>query len=410
MNKLISNLIISYSSSLIGFLVVIASARILGAEEYYWMALGIAIGGFIIPLTNLGSDRTFVRDAIKAENPEEVEEIVTLSLSVRVTFALAISVCMFIWSYLYFGSILNSIAITSISAWVGIQGLYPASWYDFVNATRRQNGIVLIERLFCVGIVVWVYFMPELIHVTAVLGVLLLTSRLASVIVQIRVWWLYQGSRRLQLKFILPRPGMPGINYRVTLTLLANTLLTFGNQLILAGSAPAVEFAAYSLAFQIVSMVFLFQTLAIRLLSRNIAEACNSGKGIIKSMVYKGMLMALGSALMAFCAYIVILFFPAILDDNRFVVAVAYMPVLCLWITIVGAGQVVTQHLLALGQETIYFATGIIGGGVAFFLGFLFVPEHGAYAVAVILLLIHSGVIAINTFGVIYMTNMREEF
>jgi len=100
MKKLLINLLLNYSTTFVSFVIILLLAQILGAENFSWVALGVAIGGFIVPLVNLGSDRTFVRDAIEWTNARLIQELILLNLGQRVFVLLPVA--MVLIAALYF--------------------------------------------------------------------------------------------------------------------------------------------------------------------------------------------------------------------------------------------------------------------------------------------------------------------
>ena len=80
MKRLLANLSLTYTGSIFGFLVNIISAKMLGASEYSWVAFGMAVSGFAIPLLNLGNERTFVRDAVAVGQGEGLERVMPVGI------------------------------------------------------------------------------------------------------------------------------------------------------------------------------------------------------------------------------------------------------------------------------------------------------------------------------------------
>ena len=80
-----------------------------------------------------------------------------------------------------------------------------------------------------------------------------------------------------------------------------------------------------------------------------------------------------------------------------------FSAVLCIWVVIAGVGQAITQHSLALHQESLYLWLAIAGGILAFVLGVTLVPTHGGEAVAAILLGVHSLIILAELARVIFI-------
>lgn len=372
------------------------TARMLGAEQFAWVALGIAVGGFAIPLINLGSERTFVRDALAIDDALAVEQMIIKSFGMCVMVALIMTLIIGIGSYIYTNNVLDAIAISTFSLWTALQGLYPTAWFDFLLETKRQNLIVLVERLTGLFFIAATLLLPNYFHLppiaglTAIVGSILLAIRIVSITSQVKNWWCKFGKTRFKWRISFPRRNIAGINFRVTMAVFFNALLTYGNQIVLGAGSNKLELAAYGLAFQIISLIFLFQAIVLRLVSRNIANVCILRQGILYSVITNGLFLAGGSAVLAGGALIISKYLPLILADNRFEIMSQYIPLLGIWAVIVGFGQSISQHLLTLKQESFYLITTIFSGITALCLGLLYVPLYGGLAVALILLTVHG--------------------
>lgn len=400
---LMHNLGISYTNSFLGFLIFLLLARLLGASDYALVAIGIAIGGFITPLVDLGSARTFVRDALAAGDAAEVERMVLSSFSMRLIVAAMLLPPLIAFSFLYTNDMEQAVAVTCISLWAGLMGLYPTSWFDFLHDTARQNLCVMVERIATLILVVGLTLITTSIHLGVLIGLALLLIRSVSIIYQIWLWWRKYSISHFALRCVLPVKKAAGINFRFTLALVFNAFFMYGNQLILGKYSDGVELSAFSLAFQFISLILLFQTLVIRLLNRNISEVCKAQNNVIRHVAYHAALLAGISAILALGVFVVSKYIPAFLADPRFELIPRFMPLLSVWMVIVGGGQVITQYLLDLKQESVYLSTSIAGGVLALSLGMVFVPEHGAMAIIVILIAVHGATISTGLMRLLYM-------
>lgn len=403
----IRNLSISYTNSFLSFLVFLLLARQLGALEYALVAIGIAIGGFIVPLMDLGSSRTFIRDAVLAKDSAEIEQMVLASFGMRLLVATLLVLPLFVFSLFYTNDLERAISVLMIALWMGLLGLYPTSWFDYLHETARQNLFAMGERIASLGLVVGFMLVPTYGHATVILAFVLFLTRAASIVVQVGAWWKNNARSRFRLQWRWPRKRISGVSLYFTVALIFNAFFVYGNQLILGKYADAAELSAYSMAFQLVSLVLLFQSMVIRLFNRSISEVCRSQGGIIRHVLYHGTLLAGISALLALAVWIVSGYGPALLSDSRFDQMIDFMPLLCTWIVIVGGGQVVTQYLLETKQERFYLGTSIVGGILAILLGALFVPRLGAYAVSSILIAIHVCTISVGLMRLIYLGPVR---
>ena len=147
----------------------------------------------------------------------------------------------------------------------------------------------------------------------------------------------------------------------------------------------------------------MFQGTALRLVNRKIANACVRGERILFSTITNGLFLSGGSAILAGGALMITKYLPLILDDGRFEMMSEFIPILCIWAVIVGFGQSVSQHLLALKQETFYLLSGVLSGITALTLGLLYIPIYGGVAIAIILLAVHGGSIMVNILRLIYV-------
>ena len=407
MNKLSINLFLSYSTALLSFFIILLLARLLGAENFSWVALGLAVGVFVTPLINLGSDRTFVRDAVGAAGT--VDNMAASNFGQRLFVCLGVSIVLVIASNFYTSNLADAISMVSLSLWAGLLGLYPTSWFDYSHDTRRQNVFGLSERVCNLILIGMLYLYTQDVSETFLIGLLLLTIRIFFICLQMKSWWARHANINFQIKLSPPRQNGDGINFHITIAGVANSCVTHGSQLILAANNEPAELSSYSLAFQLMTIIFLFQGQVIRLSSRTIAEACRSKNEAFRSIIYNASFLFAGSALLAIGAWTAIEFLPHFLADPRFEVMSQYSPILCIWVVIAGVGMSITQHSIALNQESFYLGMAIIGGVFSLLLGLVFVPDYGAYAGVLILLTINGLMILANLLRLLYVINARKE-
>lgn len=408
MKKLLINLLLNYSTTFVSFIIILLLAQILGAENFSWVALGVAIGGFIVPLVNLGSDRTFVRDAIDWTKVRLIKDLIILNFGQRVFVLLPVAMVLIATLYFLTDTLSDAVSLLCFSLWAGLIGLYPASWFDYSGEIKTQNLILLGERLTSLAMIGIFYFYTSSTSVILIIGTCLLGIRSLSIIFQIKTWWSRHVNSPFRLILMIPQQNKNGINLDVTLATLANAVLTYGNQLLLAANRNPSELSAYGLAFQMMMIVFLFQGQVIRLTSKSIVEACRSNKDILSSLAYDVWLLFVGSAILALGAWIVLQILPYFLQDVRFEVMSKFAIPLCIWVILAGVGLAISQYNLALNQDRLYLLTAIGGAVVALLLGFLFIPHYGAFAVAVILLFVHGTIISLNALRLFYVIRAEE--
>lgn len=395
---LIHNLGLSYTNSFLAFIILMILAKMLGADAYSMVAIGVAAGGFIIPLVDLGSAKTFVRDAVQLKQKTSVEDIVANSYSSRLTVLLMVVVVLFAGCYFIVEDKVSAITIAMLSLWVGLMGLYPTSWFDYKHKTFYQNLCVFIERLVGLSFIVSLFYIEIENYEALILSIVLVSTRVLFIVVQIKLWMFITNNNNVKFRLKIPALKSPGINLIFSLSLISNAMLTYGNQLVFSWTGDPVELSSYSLAFQMVGLVFLFQSQALRLINRVISEVCIEAefRRTFRKFLMHTAFLVLFSAFLASVIYFASLYLPVFLDDERFNKINEFIPILCIWIVIVGAGQVVTQYLLEFKQELFYLYVCVCSGFISLMLGIYYIPDNSAEYIAYILLFTHGGAIVVS--------------
>ncbi len=348
-----------------------------------------------MPLLNLGSDRAFVKDAVNAPSKQDVFRLARVNRNIRTFAALIIASLLLLGLSVYDPYPGALLSVFCVGLWAALMGLYPAAWYDYSGQTYKQNLIVLGER---VTAIVAVFMLAELYtghRLQAAISAGLLFIRLGFILAQVVLWRRMEGDPGSAEGNMFPRFHSEGINLPVTVAIFSNALLTYGNQLFL-NSRGETEIAAYGLAFQLLSPIFLFHGQALRLFQRQIAHACQSGTEILASVFKSAATLAGGALMLAVLIAVLMRFIPSLLADDRFSAMSDYSPILMTWSVFLGVGIVVTQHLIALGEEKFFVTVALLGGLVAILAGMWFIPRHGGIAVALILLCVHLVMISTN--------------
>jgi len=402
---------ISYINSFLAFVTFLLLARLLGAVEYSKVAIAIAVGGFLIPILNLGSSKTFVRDAVKVNNISSVALLAQQTINMRITVTLSSVVMLLIGgAYIYNSNIEMILAFVFLSSWVGLLGLYPTSLFDFVHKTSLQNINVMIERLLVVLLVATLILLDGIIEGLVFISFALLIVRIFSIYSQLSMWWKWNSKINFKFNVKYPNINSSGVNLIFTLSMLSNALYIYGNQLILATTNDPIGLSSYSFAYQLIGLVFLFQVQAIRVLNRSISETCcyNLDKVLKLILIHSGLLIAL-SLVASGTVYFASQYLPEILNDSRYQGINEFLPYLCVWVVIAGFGQVIVQYLLEFRQEKFHLLISFLSGISAFILGLILVPIYGAMAVAIILLCIHSLAITLYCIRLIYVIHKKQD-
>jgi len=404
------NASISYINSFLAFVTFLLLARLLGAVEYSKVAIAIAVGGFLIPILNLGSSKTFVRDAIKANDISSVVLLAQQTINMRITVALsALIVLLFGGAYIYAPNVESILTFIFLSFWVGLLGLYPTSLFDFLHKTSVQNFSVMIER-FLVVLLVAILILSDVMSAKLIyISFALLVVRVTSIFGQLKIWWKLNSKVDFEFRFRYPNINSLGVNLIFTLSMLSGALYVFGNQLILATTNDPVGLSSYSFSYQLIGLVFLFQVQAIRVLNKGISEACyNKSDNVLKLFsIHSSLLIAL-SIIASGTVYFASQYLPEVLNDSRYLRINEFMPYLCVWVIIAGFGQVIIQYLLEFRQERFHLSISFLAGVSAFVLGVIFVPKYGAVSVVIILLGIHSVSITLYFARLIYIINKKQ--
>lgn len=395
MRRHIRTIGIGYANGFLGFFTTLCLAKLLGAQGYSWVALGLAIGAFLFPLLDFGTERSFAKAAVALGNESALGRLAASNMRTRLTVALcALLPVVFICAFLS-DSTYAAVASLAFAAWSGILGLYPGAWFDYVSATRMQNHYALVER--CVALLaVGVFAFTADPRPVLVIGLILVLIRAVFVHLQSAAW---------RQRFIPSSgPGVDeerspssGTDWRIAAALVMNALLLYGNQLIIKNSRSNIELSSYSLVLQVMSMVFLFQSQLLRISSRPIAESTREGAALMPTLRRSAVMLVAGSALLGAGAWVFIEVLKKFVLGPDFSQMSDVSPVFAVWVCLLGFGLVITQYNILFGQETFYLATACIGGVVALTLGYLLIPEHGIRAAAEILLIVHAAVILIGT-------------
>lgn len=387
---------LGYSSSLIGFGTFLLLAKLLGPDQYATVAIGIAIGGFFVPMLSLGGERTFVKDALSLAESEPVSDLVNLSYSSRLFMLSLVIPISLIVAVGYVQTPSEALAVSIFAIWFGLAGLSPATWYDYCEKTELQNAYVFIERIAsmvaiaCYGLAAHSSVDP------LILGLILLAIRALSIRVQVSVWFARYSPGSFRLQFRPPKFDAVGIDLRITAAVLLNAVMTYGTQLVVAKFVSRAEVSAYGIAFQLMSLCFLFQGQALRLVNRTIAEATTSVAGIVQSLRYTVLVITGGTVLLAVVAWLVSLLLPLALSGAHFSKASLYTPVLAAWVVVAGVGLVLTQHAIVLGQQRFYLEMACAGAVMSLVISLVAVRYVGVNGAAIALLVSHSVVIMLH--------------
>jgi O-antigen/teichoic acid export membrane protein len=390
-----------YVASALGFLAILLAGRVLGAQQFAWIAAGIAVGAFAVPLTALGSDFTFVRDAVGKEGDRQIAEMAEVTMGMRATVMLIAASLIGILSFMLASEPKDALAVAMMGWWVALQGAFPAAWFDYSHKIALHSRILVIERLLAVIALCGLWVLPTHWHTPQMVGCVFLLTRLASYCLQVRVWASLMGKNSIGIRLRWPMKTA-GISLYATAASLANALYVYGNQLLLA--KDPIELASYGMAFQILGVIFVFQAQVGRLMNRSVAEACRRIEMVLPSLTKTALFLGFGSAILAAIAYLAMQFLPVLLGDERYRTLSQLSGVLCIWVVVSGIAIAVVQHLMSLNHELVYCLVSIITGLAGCGLGFALVPSMGGMGVAIALLGTHTIATAVNFSWIVKQT------
>ena len=128
--RIAKGLLFGYSSSLLNFLLFLILASQLEIGKYAVVMIAIAIGSFLAPLLNLGSEKVLVPSVVAAASADGVAKILSRNFMRRfymlllVYFGIGLVVCIRADSE-------DSLALILLSYWAVLLGFYPTAWYDY---------------------------------------------------------------------------------------------------------------------------------------------------------------------------------------------------------------------------------------------------------------------------------------
>ncbi|RZU46841.1 O-antigen/teichoic acid export membrane protein [Fluviicoccus keumensis] len=396
-------------SGALSLLVTFICARIMGAYDYSWIVLGIAIGSIIIPIINLGSDRTLIRDLTYLKSDTDRSIFITKNTSFRLMTFLSISLLSSIIIYYIIDSPLPfKFSLWCIILWTLLQGCYPFSLFDFVGMTNLQNRLTVFERLTAVIIVTVLAISLFNSQLLLVISITLLITRLISIISQYKAWNSLNKSISFQSSQLFSKIDLSSVNIRITLIQFSSGLILYANQIFLKSSNQLSSLAAYGLICQVLNIVLVFQGQSLRLFSRQISESCrHPSPNTLRLLLRHLLAMLFISIAFSMASWILIQIISHFLSTKNFSDITLLATPMCLWAALTGIGLVSSQYLIGMRFDTAYSRINIIGGFVSLVSGFYLVPTHGAIMAAYLLLTIHGTMIMAQLFFVFFALNQH---
>lgn len=400
----VSLMICNYAQAAVGFALQLWLANRLGAEGYGTVSYCLIVGAVCNTLVMFGSDRTLVRDLMRATEPRT---LLTGSMVQRTVVAFLVLGGCGVYA-VGVGRVepAKMWAVLAGGVWGATMGLMPTAWLD----SRYEMGVgawlTLLERILfgmlAIGLLAGIFTgSPVILTLGSLVG-----ARLAGGVAQ----WLY-ATRSF-------RPvwrGSTACAWRLTRenvlvfgAVLASLLLTHWNQIVLESQAGLARLAHYAVAFQLVSLVTIAQAQIVRLLTPQIslltrAEG-DSGAGR-RGLLRHGGYAAAASLVLALPLSWLAPWILAVGYRPEYQSAATPLRILCLWVMCYGPGLIINQYVLCLGLNRAYFLLTVASGVSGLVLGQILVPRLGASGVALSLLCSHVPSIAIQ--GALALRRMR---
>lgn len=384
---------LNYIASALTFVMTILIARNASLQFSGYYITSLAVGAFLGPLCTLGSDRVFVsahRSARLAGNrsihfPNLVMRFIGTLLSISLAFAYC-AISENTWA--------NTFALLALCIWSNLTGLYPNAWYDLLKKAHIQNYIQVTERILSIGLVFLILKHPNLeFRANMNWVIVLLFTRIASIVLQYKI--VFPKSAKICFHRHLFKQNI-GINAPFTVVAVANSVVAYGNILVLRETLSPIAYNSYGILFQMLNVIIIFQSQSVRYMIRGIAKNFQAYK-LYRHLKLDLVKMFASSVILSAVAFLVT---PFVLNaaggHSESLPGLTYV-FLYGWVALLGAGQIVTQYIASGSSFRVYVITSVAGAFATYMSGILLIPRYGVVAAAGILLVVHGLMITSNT-------------
>lgn len=384
---------LNYIGSALTFVMTILIARNASLQFSGYYITSLAVGAFLGPLCTLGSDRVFVsahRSArLAGQRSIHFQNLFMRFIGTLLSISLALAYCA-----ISERSLANIFALLALCIWSNLTGLYPNAWYDLLKKAHIQNYIQVAERILSIGFIALILKHPNVGFRANMNWVLaLLFARIASIIVQYRI--VFPRSAKIAFHPHLLKQNI-GINAPFTVVAVANSIVAYGNILVLRETLSPIAYNSYGILFQMLNVIIIYQSQSIRYMIRGIAKNLRSYT-LYRHLKFDLAKMFASSVILSAIAFSLT---PFVLNaaggDWESLPGFTYV-FLYGWVALLGAGQIITQYIASGSSFRVYVITSVAGAFATYASGILLIPRYGVVAAAGILLVVHGLMITSNT-------------
>lgn len=392
-----------YFNSALSFATTFLLAHKLGASSYATVAFGLAVGAFGFVCVNIGSDQVQIRCLTYCKSSLLRKKSALINFWFRLGAVFVFLILSSILIYFIFD--LNELPIVVlICIWAAIQGLLPNAYFDFLGAHKIQQTIILIERVTSILAIYTIFeycFFVDKMQLVKVMALGLLLIRILLIAIQ------YVITLKIDRKDGSLAPASQinegpmssfGISGHLAISGVALATVAYFSQILLKVFTKPEELSVYSLCFQSMSFISIFQVTFVRLLSR---EAINEigretlGWEMVRRQALK---LAYISAVLATGGVLVsVVLVRYVLNIDNVLLTIGISSILAVWIIFVGYGQAITRYMNLLGHESRYFRHAIIGAVASVCMGYFSVKYFQSTGAAITLLFVHGMMIFANS-------------
>ena len=352
--------------------------KIYGIEFYGTMTAVISMSVFFTIFVNFAADKRMVKELYS--HHQQIDAYIWASLFWRIQLLL-LSLAVFFFFQL------EKPELCLFFGWYVLGALYPRGASEYKERIFSQNLIALFEKSICFGIIALNLFTSVFTFLT--MTSLLFFVRIVMIIftyvflTEIRTIW--RGSFR---KALVEQIKLLPSNFGITLALLVNAVLIYGQHLHLSYYADKAVVGRVGFAIQLCSFVILMQSQLIRFLNKDIFKdtsiaAINNIRQRGRTIAYPSMLMIIGMNSLAF-------FLQTYVFPEKFENLIFLTMILSVWLYILGWGLLSSQMLIKLVPSKVYFGVNCFGAALSIGTSLFLIPRYLEYGFALQLLASHS--------------------
>lgn len=380
-------IILNYGQAFVAFAISFLLARNLDPVGYGLYSYGLLLGTILIQVGSFGEGKTLVRDLVQGEG----DRVISSSLMLRGAATTVAGIFIAGW-VCFSGDAAEEVFVVMLLVLAAVIPVFNVrALYDVSQRMWLHAGLGLFERCLFLGLCIYFSGWPNSLNFELEkIVVSLLVSRGAFLLMQ----WLWRP-RNLDISF--SRASLVGYlfreNYLIVIALIGNLAMSHFGQIMIKARVGLIELAYYSLAFQIVIFMRLFQVQVLRLSAKRIASLTGSvseGSATVLPAMIRHLLLSFASTLlMVPFVYAAAWFFITNYLPEGYLHSLEILRVLLVWVCFYGPAIVVNQYMIGFRLHGKYVLITIIAGGISIVLSWYFVGVYGAVGVACALLISH---------------------